>query len=241
MRTIQEYYEKIIVTKHVTEVFRYEKLNTKGGGLREGNGRDRENNYRNTQRQRRARIRQLVTQNFDSTSKFVTLTFDDQREFDIRDPLACNRYFRLFVMRLKHRHPGLKYVAVIEFQDKNGRGAVHYHMICNLPFIEKAELAKIWGGGFVKINAIDKVDNIGAYVVKYMTADMDDTRLQGKSAYLHSRGLEEPVELTTWKGDTLEWREVHESLKSKTPSYSAKYESANAGEVEYIQYNSIRK
>lgn len=241
MRSIDSYYEKIVVTKNITEVWRYEKLNVKGGGFREGDGKEREQNYKKTQKQRRARIRQLICANFDSSSKFVTLTFDDQRDFDITDPLACNRYFRLFVMRLKHRYPGLKYVAVIEFQDKNGRGAVHYHLICNLPFIKKSELAKIWGGGFVKINAIDKVDNIGAYVVKYMTADLDDTRLQGKSAYLHSRGLDEPKVVTTWKDKCGEWRELHEGLQSKTPSYSAKYESANAGRVEYFQYNSNRK
>ena len=93
----------------------------------------------------------------------------------------------------------------------------------------------------MKINRIDKVDNVGAYVIKYMTADMDDKRLCGLNAYLHSRGLEEPIELTTWKGDSLEWREVHEFLESKTPSYSAKYESDAAGVIEYTQYNFNRQ
>ena len=183
----------------------------------------------------------MVCSNFDSGSKFVTLTFNDQMPFDIKDVKACNQYFRKFVMRMKYRYPDFKYMAVIEFQDKNDRGAVHYHMICNLPYLKKVDLAQIWGAGFVKINRIDKVDNVGAYVIKYMTADMDDKRLCGLNAYLHSRGLEEPIELTTWKGDPLEWREVHESLKSKTPSYSAKYESEAAGAIEYCQYNFNRR
>ena len=241
VRNTEKYYEKIIVTKGIVEVWRYEKLNTKGGGARSGDGKEHEQNYRKTQRTRRNRIRQLVCMNFDSGSKFVTLTFDDKQPFDIKDVKACNAYFKKFVMRMKYRYPDFKYVAVIEFQDRNGRGAVHYHVICNLPFLRKAELAKIWGAGFVKINAIDKVDNVGAYVIKYMTSDMDDTRLCGLQAYLHTRGLEEPKQVVTWKGDPEEWRLYHDSLESKTPSYSAKYESEAAGAIEYRQYNFNRR
>jgi hypothetical protein len=234
---IEKYYEKIIVTNGIVEVWRYEKLNVKGGGARHGDGKEHEQNYRKTQRTRRNRIRQLVCMNFDSKSKFVTLTFDDKRAFDITDVKACNEYFKKFVMRVKYRYPGFKYVAVIEFQDKNDRGAVHYHVICNLPYLKKSELQEIWGAGFVKINAIDKVDNVGAYVIKYMTADMDDQRLCGLQAYLHSRGLTEPIEITTWRSDPELWRQAHASLQNETPSYSAKYESESAGLIEYEQYN----
>ena len=237
MISTENYYEKIIVTKGIVEVWRYERLNVKGGGLHSGDGKEHEQNYRKRQRTRRNRIRQLVCSNFDSGSKFVTLTFDDQQSFDIKDVKACNAYFKKFVMRMKYRYPDFKYVSVIEFQDRNDRGAVHYHMICNLPYLKKSDLSQIWGAGFVKINRIDKVDNVGAYVIKYMTADMDDKRLCGLNAYLHSKGLEEPIALTTWKGDPMEWREVHDALKSETPSYSAKYESEAAGSIEYMQYN----
>lgn len=239
MRNLEKYYEKIVVTQGIAEVWRYEKLNTKGGGdeVRKGEGREAELNYKKRQRTRRNRIRQLVCMNFDSSSKFVTLTFNNWHDFDITNVKDCNAFFKKFVMRLKYRYPEFKYIAVIEFQDKNDRGAVHYHMICNLPFIKKAELAEIWGGGFVKINAIDKVDNVGAYVVKYMTSDMDDKRLCGLKAYNHSKGLEDPVEIKSWNCDPIEWREVHEALENEKPSYSAKYESDSAGVIEYRQYN----
>lgn len=235
------YYEKIVVTGTITEVWRYEKLNVKGGGVRDGDGRDTEHNYKQHQRRRRNSIRQLICSNFDSGSKFVTLTFDNDREHDIRDVQACNQYFKKFVQRIKYRYPEFKYVAVIEFQDKNGRGAVHYHMICNLPFMKKSELAEIWAAGFVKINRIDKVDNVGAYVIKYMTSDVDDKRLCGENAYLRSKGLEKPLELTTWREeDKIKWREMHTALEMKMPSYSAKYESEAAGHIEYYQYNANR-
>lgn len=75
-------------------------------------------------------------------------------------------------------------------------------MICNLPFIKKTELFDIWGNGWVYINKIKHVDNIGAYVIKYMTKDSNDKRLQGLKAYNCSQGLERPTEITTWKDGT---------------------------------------
>lgn len=239
---MERYYEKIVITKGICEVLRYERLNTKGGGAREGDGEYSDANYKQSQRRRRNTIRQLICTNFDAGSKFLTLTFGNGMGFDITDVQACNGYFRKFVLRLKRRYPGFKYVAVIEFQDKNGRGAVHYHMICNLPYIKKEELAEIWAGGFIKVNAIDKVDNVGAYVIKYMTVDMDDKRLAGQNAYLHSRGLEKPVELATWRQDNAEaWQEIHNALENEKPSYEATYESEVAGRCEYRQYNFNRK
>lgn len=223
---------------NVYEVWRYEKLNVKGGGSRDGVGENKEHNYSQQQRRRRNAIRQLICSNFDSGSKFVTLTFDNSISHDFKNVQACNSYFKKFVLRMRYRYPDFQYVAVIEFQDKNGRGAVHYHMICNLPYIKKSELAEVWGGGFVKINRIDKVDNVGAYVIKYMTTDMDDKRLCGENAYLHSRYLKKPLEVTTWReNECSDWQDIHDALKNETPSYCCEYESDNAGHIEYMQFN----
>lgn len=221
---------------------RYEKLNVNGGGLREGDGEHREDNYKQTQRRRKNKIRQLICANFDRLSKFVTLTFNDSMDFDYKDVKACNIAYKLFCQRLKYRYPYLKYVTVIEFQDKNGRGAVHYHMICNLPYIKKSELSEIWGNGFVKINAIDKVDNVGAYVVKYMNKDIDDIRLQGLKAYNCSRGLSRPIELKSWLDiDRNTISDIKSFLEKLTPSYASTYESEQAGQIEYLQYNLQRQ
>ena len=82
---MRSYYEKIIVTRGITEVWRYEKLNVNSGGSRDGDGRDREHNYSEHQKRRRNTIRQLICTNFDSGSKFVTLTFDNKRDFDLKN------------------------------------------------------------------------------------------------------------------------------------------------------------
>lgn len=235
---MRHYYEKIVVAKGIVDVWRYEKLNVNGGGKKDGTGEFKLENYRKRMNKRRRVIRELICTNFDSHSKFVTLTFDNERDFSVKDVKACNAYFKRFVQRTKTRYPEFRYVAVIEFQDKNGRGAVHYHMICNLPFVKKAELREIWGAGHVKINAIDHVDNVGAYVVKYMVADMDDLRLQGLHAYLHSRSLDKPTELCTWRpADESEWQVMHDTLAKEKPTYERTYVSDAAGVIEYRQFN----
>ena len=234
-------YTKIVVTKGIYEVFEYEKLNVNGGGFKEGDGENKEENYKQTQRKRRSKIRQLICQNFDSSSKFVTLTFG-HCEHDVKDVKQCNKLFHDFIKRLRRKFPHLEYVAVIEFQDKNGRGAVHYHMICNLPYIRKKELSEIWDNGFIKINAIDKVDNVGAYVIKYMTADMDDKRLMGLKAYNCSKGLEKPVEVKSWSNeDGTVIFDLLDFLKEKSASYVRAYKTDNAGDIRYSQYNLNKK
>lgn len=242
MKTIAGVYQKTIKAGHVIEVYTYERLNVNGGGAREKTGINTEQNYKNTQRARRNRVRQLVLCNFNERDKFVTFTFGGKTDFDVTDVNSCNKYWMNFIKRLRRRYKNFKYIAVVEFQDKNGRGAVHYHMISNLPYIKKSELAEIWGAGFVYINAIDKVDNIGAYVTKYMNKDLDDERLQGLKAYNHSRGLLEPVELKTWdEGTQSSLREINALISNKKPSYSAKYESPEAGTITYTQYNLLRE
>jgi len=245
LKTIDKsrFFKKITIAGNIITVKQYEHLNTHTGGNRYGeteygNGANKDENYRNTQKSRREAVRNLCTTNFDNTSKFVTLTFKDGLPFDITDVKACNTAFNAFRGRMKRRFPEFKYLTVIEFQDKNGRGAVHYHMVCNLPYIKKSELATIWGNGFVKINAIDKVDNVGAYISKYMAKDLDDTRLQGLKAYQYSRSLKKPVELTNWRDeDRYALDDVLAVLDEKKPSYAATYESSQAGQIVYTQFN----
>ena len=95
-------------------------------------------------------------------------------------------------MRLNY-HVGhsLKYVSVVEFQK---RGAVHYHAVFfNLSYIDNDELAKIWSHGFIKINAIQHIRSIGAYVSKYLQKGVVDARLFNEKCYFTSRGLIKPI------------------------------------------------
>ncbi|MBC8389847.1 MAG: protein Rep, partial [Actinobacteria bacterium] len=103
--------------------------------------------------------------------------------------------FKKFIKRLKYKYGDFKYLAVVEFQK---RGAIHYHMLSDFSYIEQADLEKIWSNGFVWIrdlitaNKGKPVDNVGAYIVKYMNKNIIDKRLMGKKAYFTSKNLKRP-------------------------------------------------
>ena len=184
--------KKYVITGHILEVYSYDYyIHGKGGfsGTAKGQA-EIENalkNYANTNQRRRDKIRRLACTNFNNKyDKFLTLTFAENKT-NIEE---CNLLFKNFIKRLKYKYNllCLKYLAVIEFQE---RGAVHYHVLLNIPYIPHKELQELWGNGFVFVNAISHVDNLGAYILKYMTKDNNDTRLMGKKVYLTSRNLKQ--------------------------------------------------
>ena len=85
----------------------------------------------------------------------------------------------------------------------------------------------IWGNGFIKINAIDNVDNVGAYVCKYMTK-VDDDRLKGRKMYFNSRNLNKPKEIKD--------NELIEVLTGSLINQSPKYENVFSNEYNDINY-----
>ena len=177
-------------------------------------------------------VRHLVNANADwfgkESLKFLTLTYA-QEIYDIK---ASNRNFTNFIKRLT-RFVGheIKYVAVIEFQDKNRGGVIHYHlMLFNVPYIPNTDIERIWGHGFIKINAIDEVDNVGAYMVGYMGKTGGDERLYNEKRFFRSKGLKRPKEVVVLAspGNDFEaegYREV----------YKVSYENKYIGEVTYRQ------
>lgn len=134
----------------------------KGGGGRSGvaSEQDKAVNRETTLKRARKMIRWLVNTNInlnnDYSPKFLTLTFKE----NISSLKSANYEFKKFRHRLEYKfHIKINYLCVPEFQK---RGSIHYHVILfNLPFIDADELSSIWGNGFIKINRIDKVSNVG--------------------------------------------------------------------------------
>jgi hypothetical protein len=132
----------------------------------------------------RREIKRRINSNTDM-NKFITLTFAENLS-DLQD---CNKKFKAFIRKLKSVYPDLKYIAVPEFQK---RGAVHYHLLSNIGYTENKALADIWGHGFVRINNINKVKNVGLYVSKYIGKDLKDERYFNNKKYFCSRKLNKP-------------------------------------------------
>lgn len=182
------------------------------------------------------KLRRLINCNSSDNDLFVTLTYKDNQE----DVKKGKEDFKNFVkrwnyQRKKKEEKPLKYVYVVEFQK---RGSVHFHCIFfNVSYIKKKELSELWGLGFVKVNKIDHVDNVGSYVVKYMEKDLVDDRLKNSDLYGRSRGnlntpviIKDPQELALLEG----------TLKNKCV-YERTYPSEYHESVTYKQYNYIRK
>ena len=123
--------------------------------------------------------------------KFVTLTFAG----NMSNPRKANKYYTLFIKRLDYflfplGERSLKYVTILEFQK---RGALHYHSIFfNLPYLSWKKLNTLWGKGFVFIQRVDRIKDLGHYVTKDMVKSFDDPRLYKQKRYFRSDGLHEP-------------------------------------------------
>lgn len=234
-------YIKAIVTGHVIEIYEYEKLPTLPDRRKlekkkkdrpvwlqeiERQAKELENRRGNMQKARN-RLRRLITANFDEHSKFITLTFKE----NLTDVKKANYEYMKFIQRLRYRYGDFKYIAVIEFQK---RGAVHYHMISNLPYIDNSKLCEIWGQGFVKINDIRHVDNVGAYMIKYMTKDIHDERLRGLKSYQTSKNLVRPKEYT---GEQVEQIVRFYGLETKKAVFTNSYENEHLGMATYKEFN----
>ncbi|NCO05344.1 MAG: hypothetical protein GW939_04345 [Candidatus Magasanikbacteria bacterium] len=169
-------------------------------------------------------IRRLVNSN-PHLNKFMTLTFAD----NVTDLKTANYLFNQFVKRISYRYKDFEYFAVPEFQK---RGAVHYHVLCNLPYVEMGALEYTWGHGIVNIRKVDEVNNLGAYMSKYLGKELFSGRMFGKKKFFRSQTLKEPVELISW------WamKFIDKFLSLLKPVFEKKFESEYIGEVEYTAY-----
>lgn len=239
---IELVYSKVVVSGPVIEVYEYEKpvekgYQSRGGRNKEADRESKDKNREKTLRRARQDIRRIVNSNIGAygeefTAKFLTLTFAD----NVKDLDLANKEFKRFIKRMNYhifatKKGNLRYTVVPEFQD---RGSVHYHVIIyNIPYTKSEYIEKIWKNGFIKINKIDNVNNVGAYICKYLTKANDDHRLKGKKCYFNSRGLYKPIEIT----DEKKAEKIKGSLPEEKKVYDREYENEYTGKTVYKQYN----
>ncbi|XOW04886.1 Rep protein [Streptococcus thermophilus] len=140
-------------------------------------------------------VARLIDTNFDTQTKFLTLTFKE----NITDIAYTNSEFKKFMKRLnyhlyKTKKSQIKYLATWE---KQKRGAIHYHVVLfSFPYLPHAELTAIWGHGLIKINKIDvdSAKNRGRYVSKYFDKDLE-LKEHKKKAFFKSQNLKQPIEI----------------------------------------------
>ena len=186
------YDKKVVISGKIIEVYKYSKMQVYGftafpNNRIIGKKEDEKNRSKFSQSRSSFNIRGLVNSNPD-LNKFLTLTFAKNQ----KDLSKANYEFKKFIERIKYKYKMFKYICVVEFQK---RGAVHYHIICNLTYIKKKTIEKIWSHGFVQINRVQNVRNLGAYFAKHGTKgdEIESKLLISRKKFFCSRGIQRPV------------------------------------------------
>jgi hypothetical protein len=104
-----------------------------------------------------------------------------------------------------------------------------------MPYIAdlKNKLLKLWDNGFTNYRKIKNVKNVGAYMCKYMTKEINNPRLYGQKCYFSSRGLKKPIV----KNDQSVIDFVLNFLPKSTKTYENIFPSDYCKCIHYRQYD----
>lgn len=190
-------------------------------------------------------IIRLIRSN-DDMQTFITLTF--AKELNYKESKAkLNNFFT----KLRKRYPGLKYLWVLEYGDKNNR--LHYHVLCNIPIriklssskelksnehktLEQEFNNKYWGYGFIDIRHLkaEENTNVALYVSMYIVKNMKDKNLEGYRVYGYShKTLNKPAVFKYYSKETVE------DLIKNYCNYKIKYQ--NNYDIGYIDWKREHK
>lgn len=232
--------QKVIVSGNLVEEYRYETplLIGRGGGTRKKVRQPYDQNEialraeeyeKRSATRAKSNIRRLISANITKNMKFLTLTFANTEELNITDPKATYLVYRNFMRRLFLKYGKKVFVTVPELQK---RGAVHYHILIDLPCILNDDLAELWGYGFINIKQVYDPDKAPWYLAKYFTKanifELNHRR------YYTSVGLTRPKVLLGNKAENLITKLNHDGVKAiPRGSYASEYN----GLVQVYEYN----
>lgn len=203
---------KVTTMKHIVEVQYMEKQNTeahvrkldaeryvdlKTGEIREFERTDNRSQGLNSLRKTFNRLRELINTNFcgDPCELFITLTY--RGDLQTNDTKRVYDDFKKFMMRLKYKYKNTTTIDYINVLEPHATGNFHMHVLMRFNdldsiYIPNAELAEIWGQGFVTIQSLKGVDNIGAYLSAYL-ADIEVPEDRAKNLEGHPDLVEKEV------------------------------------------------
>lgn len=211
------------------------------------------------------RLRYLINNNFTGADNelFLTLTYAE----NMTNPERLYKDMDKFIKRLRYGYRNISTVDYINVVEPQQRGAWHCHLLLRFNDVEKIyipneEIRSLWGHGFVRVNRLEDVDNIGAYLTAYLTDlpleeldSIDDAKSfeikevdnkkyvkgarlymypPGMNLYRHSRGIKKPDRLN------MSYKEAKKYVEGATPTYFRKinYESEEfENTIIYEHYN----
>ena len=191
-----QYMEKSNFTNNIQKLDadRYVVLDT--GEIKEFDKSGNRSENKNSLNQTMKSLRYLINANFSGQPNelWITLTFADSSL--ARDTNAVYLCFNKFIKRLRYKYgKDLEYIAILEPHEikdgdiKNWHG-YHFHLLLksyirkNL-YIPHEDFENVWGLGWCRIERLNNVDNIGAYLSAYLTNIEENPE---NSDYLNNKG-----------------------------------------------------
>ena len=124
----------------------------------------------NSLRQTFKKMRYLINNNFigNRNELFVTLTY--RGDLQTSDSVTVSKDFDRFMKRFKRKYGDVDYIRVLE---PHASGNWHLHVLIRLNEVEDAyvsneDMSKLWKNGFVNVQSVRNVDNVGAYLTAYL-------------------------------------------------------------------------
>lgn len=149
---------------------RYVEVST--GEIKEFNHIENRGQSYNSLRQTFNKVRDLINNNFvgQANELHVTITYAE----NMTDTKQLYRDFQNFIDRLRYNFKKVTTIDYLTVIEPQARGAWHGHVLLRFNkldniYIDNADLAQMWGLGFVTIKSLKDVDNIGAYLSAYLT------------------------------------------------------------------------
>lgn len=196
-----------------------------------------------------SKLRNIINNNFvgGSNELWITLTFSENKVYNPNDLCPI---FEKFIKRLRHKYKDMK-IDYIYIPEPHEKGDWHIHLLLKADkslYIENSKLNEIWQHGFVKVNRLKDIDNIGAYVSAYLI-NIKDGEVTKKGARLHlyppqhklyrcSRGIKIP------ESEYITYDEAKKRISSDKLTYSnTMYIQTDDGfenTIHYEYYNSKR-
>lgn len=203
---------KVTTMKHIVEIQYMEKRNTEAhirkidseryvdlatGEIKEFERTVNRAQGENSLRKTFNRLRELINTNFIGSPQesFITLTY--RGELQTNDTKKVYEDFKNFMKRLKYKYKNTTTIDYINVLEPHASGNFHMHVLMRFNdlesiYIPNSELAEIWGNGFVTIQSLKDVDNIGAYVSAYL-ADVEVPAEAAKNLEGHPDLIEKDV------------------------------------------------
>lgn len=165
---------------------------TKEGSRRRKENKTSEAQKKVNSRQAIKKLTWILNENFDSTSLYITWSYEKDKRPAGKEELRADVDKLLRDIRKAYKQAGdvAKYVWVAEVGE---RGAAHVHMVLNA--IEIAKLKKCWDKGWITIKPLDESGQyrkLASYFVKYSEKTMRTREGFSGRRYNSSKNLKIP-------------------------------------------------